>query len=130
MKANTLLLRIPLAIILLMHSVPGMLNGGVSQFGTLFLDPLGFAPLGIYLAWLIKLSHVAAAIALILNRYLMPAAWDTIFVLFVGITTVHLKSGWFVVGGGSNGVEYNFLLIFVLLYLVFLKKHSVSTGDH
>ena len=111
-KANTLLLRIPLAIILLMHSIPGMLNGGITQFGTMFLDPLGFAPLGIYLAWFIKLSHVATAIALLLNKYLKPAAWGTIFVLFVGIITVHLKSGWFVVGGGSNSVEYNFFVDF------------------
>ena len=119
MKANTLLLRIPLAIILVMHSIPGMLDGGIKQFGTMFLNPLCFSPLGIYLASLIKLSHVGAAIALILNKYLRPAAWGTIFVLFVGIITVHLESGWFVVGGGSNGVEYNFLLIFVWLYLIF-----------
>ena len=65
MKANTLLLRIPLAIILVMHSIPGMLDGGITQFGTMFLNPLCFSPLGIYLAWLIKLLHVGAAIALI-----------------------------------------------------------------
>ena len=129
MKANTLLLRIPLVIILLMHSISGMFNGSITQFGTMFLDPLGFAPFGIYLAWFIKLSHVAAAIAISLNKYLMPAVLVTILILLVGIITVHLESGWFVVGGGRNGVEYNFLLIFVLLYLLFQDKYSIEKGN-
>ncbi len=124
MKNKTLILRIPLSIILIMHSVPGMFNDGINMFGKMFLDPLGFAPFGIYLAWLIKLSHLAAAIALLLNKYLKPAIWITIFILVVGIFTVHIKSGWFVVGGGSNGVEYNFLLISVLLYLYFQNSKT------
>ncbi|MBK8885646.1 MAG: hypothetical protein IPN46_03480 [Saprospiraceae bacterium] len=28
---------------------------------------------------------------------------------------VHLPNGWFVVGGGYNGIEYNVLLIAVLI---------------
>lgn len=109
-----------------MHSVPGMFNGGIHDFGTLYLDPLGFAPFGLAIAWAVKLSHVACATLLILNRYLKVAAVITITILVMGIILVHGREGWFVVGGGSNGVEYNVLLIAVCLYLFFYgeKKHA------
>ena len=116
---GTLLLRIAVAIILLTHSVFGMFNNGINDFGNLFLNQIGFAPFGVFLAWTIKLSHVVAAILLILNKYVKLAGFVTIFVLIMGIVLVHFKEGWFVVGGGRNGVEYNFLLIVVLLAIMF-----------
>ena len=116
---ETLLLRIAVAIILLTHSVFGMFNNGINDFGNLYLNQIGFAPFGVFLAWSIKLSHVVAAILLILNKYLKLAGFVTIFVLLMGIVLVHFKEGWFVVGGGRNGVEYNFLLIVVLLAIMF-----------
>ncbi|UPT69725.1 MAG: DoxX family protein [Flavobacterium sp. JAD_PAG50586_2] len=116
---NTLILRIPVAIILLTHSVFGMFNNGINDFGNLYLNQIGFAPFGVAIAWSIKLSHVIAAILLILNRYIKLASIVTIFVLIMGIIMVHFKEGWFVVGGGRNGVEYNFLLICVLIAIMF-----------
>ena len=116
---GTLLLRIAVAIILLTHSVFGMFNNGINDFGNLFLNQIGFAPFGVFLAWTIKLSHVVAAILLILNKYVKLAGFVTIFVLIMGIILVHFQEGWFVVGGGRNGVEYNFLLIVVLLAIMF-----------
>lgn len=116
---NTFLLRAPVAIILLMHSFPVMFNGGIYLFGTQMLDQIGFAPFGLYIAWVIKLSHVAVAICLIIDRFIKPAALITIFILVMGIILVHWPHGWFVVGNGRNGVEFNFLLIFVLLAVMF-----------
>ncbi|MBF4490956.1 DoxX family protein [Flavobacterium sp. MR2016-29] len=116
---RTLLLRIAVAIILLTHSVFGMFDNGINDFGNLFLNQIGFAPFGVFLAWSIKLSHVAAAILLISNKYIKLAGFVTIFVLLMGIVLVHFKEGWFVVGGGRNGVEYNFLLIVVLLAIMY-----------
>ena len=116
---GTLLLRIAVAIILLTHSVFGMFNNGINDFGNLYLNQIGFAPFGVFLAWSIKLSHVIAAILLILNKYVKFAGFVTIFVLLMGIALVHFQEGWFVVGGGRNGVEYNFLLIIVLLAIMF-----------
>lgn len=116
---DTLLLRIPVAIILIMHSVPGMFNNGVNDFGDLYLNKIGFAPFGIAIAWSIKISHIIAAVLLLLNRYVKLASIITIFVLIIGIFMVHLPDGWYVVGGGRNGVEFNFLLIFVLLAIMF-----------
>ena len=114
-----ILLRNPVAIILSLHSFPGMFNGGINDFGNLYLNQIGFAPIGLYLAWAIKLSHIAAALCLIFGMYLRAACGITIFILFMGIIFVHYQEGWYVVGGGRNGVEFNFLLIFVLLAIMF-----------
>lgn len=130
MNAN-LLLRIAIAIILLTHSVFGMFNNGINDFGNLFLNQIGFAPYGVFLAWSIKLSHVAAAILLLANKYIKLAGFVTIFVLIMGIVLVHFQEGWFVVGGGRNGVEYNFLLIIVLLAIMYpdgiIKKQKSNS---
>ncbi|WP_264550882.1 DoxX family protein [Flavobacterium sp. N2038] len=128
---GTLLLRIAVALILLTHSVFGMFNNGINDFGNLFLNQIGFAPFGVFLAWSIKLSHVFAAILLLMNKYIKLAGFVTIFVLIMGIILVHFKEGWFVVGGGRNGVEYNFLLIVVLLAIMFpngFKTHNPITN--
>lgn len=128
--SGTLLLRIAMAIILLTHSVFGMFNNGINDFGNLFLNQIGFAPYGVFLAWSIKLSHVVAAILLLANKYIKLAGFVTIFVLIMGIILVHFEEGWFVVGGGRNGVEYNFLLIIVLLAIMYpngiTRKQSYS----
>lgn len=116
---STLILRIAVAIILIMHSVPGMFNNGVNDFGNFYLNTIGFAPFGVAIAWLIKLSHVAAAILFLVNKYIKSASIVTIFILILGIIMVHFEEGWFVVGGGRNGVEFNFLLICVLLAIMF-----------
>jgi putative oxidoreductase len=118
---NTIILRIALAIILLSHGLPGTFDGGVNAFGNLFLNQVGFSPLGVPLAWAIKISHVLCAILLLVNKYIKPASIITILILLMGIIMVHAREGWFVVGGGRNGVEYNFLLICVFLYLMFPK---------
>jgi putative oxidoreductase len=68
---------------------------------------------------LIKLSHIVAAVLLLTNKYINFAAIVTILVLIMGIILVHFQEGWFVVGGGRNGMEYNFLLICVLLAIMF-----------
>ena len=116
---GNLLLRIAVAIILLTHSVFGIFNNGINDFGNLYLNQIGFAPFGVFLAWSIKISHIIAAILLLLNKYVKPAGFITIFILLMGIVLVHFKEGWFVVGGGRNGTEYNFLLICVLLAIMF-----------
>ncbi|MBF4516008.1 DoxX family protein [Flavobacterium sp. ANB] len=124
---GTLLLRIATAIILLSHSVIGIFDNGINDFGNLYLNQIGFAPFGVFLAWSIKLSHIVAAVLLLLNKYIKLAGFVTIFVLIMGIVLVHFQEGWFVVGGGRNGVEYNFLLICVLLAIMYpngLKKQN------
>ena len=116
---SSFLLRLAVAIILLMHSIPGMFNNGINDFGKFYLNEIGFSPVGIPLAWAIKLSHVLAAFCLLFNKYIKPASVITILILITGIVLIHFKEGWYVVGGGRNGVEFNFLFIFVLLAIMF-----------
>lgn len=126
---GTLLLRIAVAIILLTHSIFGIFNNGINDFGNLYLNQIGFAPFGVVIAWSIKLSHIVAAVLLIWNKYIKLAGFVTIFVLIMGIILVHFQEGWFVVGGGRNGVEYNFLLIIVLLAIMYpngFKKNTIE----
>ncbi len=122
---NTFFLRFAIVIILLAHSIPGMFDNGITEFGNLYLNQIGFAPWGVFIAWAIKLSHLFSALCLILEKYVKWASVVTIFILIAGIVLVHFKEGWYVVGGGRNGVEFNFILIFALLTLIFpngLKK--------
>ncbi len=121
---NTFVLRFPIIVILLAHSVGGIFNGGISDFGNLYLNEIGFAPFGVFIAWSIKLSHIAAAACLLLNVYVKPACWITIFIFIMGIIMVHIQEGWFVVGGGRNGVEFNFLLIFTLFNIMYPNLFS------
>lgn len=126
---STFVLRFGVALTLFMHSVSGMLNGGVHAFGKMYLDEIGFSPLGVPLAWIIKISHVVAAICLLTERYVKWAVLMTLFVLTMGIVMIHAKEGWYVVGGGRNGVEFNVLLILVLVAILFpngIKRASIS----
>jgi putative oxidoreductase len=115
------LLKISLIAIFLMHSIPSIVTGDVNNFGKMYLDPIGFAPVGLYLAWLIKLGHVALCISLLTNKFLKPVGLINISILLVGIFILHIKDGWYVVGGGRNGVEFNVLLIAALLTIMYPK---------
>ncbi len=121
----TLVLRIALAAVLFMHGVPSLLTGTVNNFGNL-LAAAGFGPIGLPLAWIIKLSHVVCLVLLILNRYIRVVAIITIPILVGGIIMIHAAEGWFVVGAGRNGVEFNVVLIAVLAYLAMVNKKGVA----
>jgi len=120
----TLVLRITLAAVFFVHGIPSIFTGAVNNFGN-HLNTAGFALIGLPLAWAIKLSHVACAILLILNRYIRLAAIVTIPILVAGIIMIHAAQGWFVVGEGRNGMEFNVLLISVLVYLAIINKKGV-----
>ncbi len=102
-----------------MHSVISIFSGDVNNFGLHYLDTIGFSPIGLYLAWAVKLTHLISAPALWFDRFIKPVAVCNILIFAFGIYYVHWENGWFVVGGGTNGVEFNFLLIFCFMNLVF-----------
>ncbi|MBK8711805.1 MAG: DoxX family protein [Niastella sp.] len=121
------MLRFAIAVILLMHSVPSFFNNSMNEFGNLYLNQKGFSPVGVPLAWAIKLSHVACAICLLMNIFIKPASLIFILILIVGIMMVHFSEGWYVVGAGRNGIEFNFLLIFCLLEVMFGFTNKLKT---
>jgi putative oxidoreductase len=130
MIKNLSFLRIALIVIFLVHSLSGMFNNGINNFGNLYLNQVGFAPMGLPLAWAVKLSHIALAFSLFTDKYLKVTTFVTIFILIVGIFMIHLKEGWFVVGGGRNGVEFNFLLIMALLTIVYPNAFGLKTNTN
>lgn len=124
-----LLLKICIAVILLVHGLAGAFNGGINGFGQ-YLNSQGAAPFGVFLAWFIKLSHVLTAVCILMRKWLVWTCLLTIVVFIMGIFMVHLPNGWFVVGGGTNGVEFNLLLICTLLAFIAEKQPSVELKEN
>jgi putative oxidoreductase len=117
---SAFLLRFAAATIFLSHSLHGIFtNNDVNNFGNLFLNQIGFAPFGVFIAWAVVLLQVITSILLLVNKYITVAAIINIVILLAGIITVHFKEGWFVVGGGRNGMEFSFVLIVVLIAIIF-----------
>ena len=115
----TFLLRFALIIIMIMHGVTSFVEMSVIDFGEALADVFGFGFMGIPTAILVKSIHVLTIPALLLNKYLKPLAMLNIIIFIMGIILIHWKHGWYVVGGGSEGVEYNFLLIFCFATFIF-----------
>lgn len=124
--SNTFLLRFALAIIFLSHSLHGIFNNNdVNDFGNLFLNQIGFAPFGVLIAWFVVISQIITSFLFLLNKYIKIASIINIVILVAGIITVHFKEGWYVVGAGRNGMEFSFVLIFILLTLIFPKGFKI-----
>jgi putative oxidoreductase len=126
---NTFLLRFGVAIIFLSHSLHGIFTGNdVNDFGNLFLNKIGFAPFGIFIAWGVVISQTITSLLLITNKAVKISCIINIIILIFGIITVHFEEGWYVVGAGRNGMEFNFILIVVLFTIFILnKKTEVQT---
>jgi putative oxidoreductase len=122
------ILRCTLAILLGIHGVTRILHGGVHGFGD-FLSNDQHIPFGHGLAWAITLFEIIGTLALLIGRWIVPVASLLIIELATGIAMVHFKEGWFVVGGGSNGMEYSVLLIMSLLTLVMSSWRSSRIRD-
>jgi putative oxidoreductase len=101
------LIRFAAAGNMLIHGVYRLSTGGVAPFDT-WLVSLGFPP---FSAWLITLFEIVAALMIIVNRWVAPLSIVFIVQLGMGIFLIHGREGWFVVGGGRNGIEYSVLMI-------------------
>jgi putative oxidoreductase len=106
-------LRVVVAILLFIHGSYRLMSGGVAGFGG-FLAGVGL-PLGAAIAWAITIGEIVGTVALAAGVFVRPLALWFAAELTVGILLVHASDGWFVVGGGRNGMEYSVLLIAVLL---------------
>lgn len=108
-----LALRIAVATLLFIHGAYRIYDGGVPGFGE-WLGSQGL-PLGVVIAWTVTIMELVATVVLASGRFVPQLALYFSLVLTAGIILVHGKEGWFVVGGGRNGMEYSVLLIVVLL---------------
>ncbi|MFA6925282.1 MAG: DoxX family membrane protein [Bacteroidales bacterium] len=122
---STFLIRFALVTIFLSHSLHGIfIRNDVNDFGNLFLNQIGFAPFGVFIAWTTVISQIITSLFLLADKYTKIASIINILILISGIVTVHLKEGWFVVGAGRNGMEFSFVLIFMLLTLIFSNNQN------
>ena len=115
MKSPTVLLRVGVAILLFIHGAFRASTGGVHGFGE-WLTSLGF-PAGIGWAWAVTSIELIGAPLMAAGKFVVPIAAYLAFQLVLGIALVHFPEGWFVVGGGRNGMEYSVLLILCLVVI-------------
>ncbi|WGQ10127.1 DoxX family protein [Pedobacter gandavensis] len=110
-----LLIRIALATIFLSHSLHGVLNHTVNDFGELYLNKVGFAPFGVYVAWALMVFEIIGSLLILFGKLLKYVVPGFLLILITGIVLVHYPDGWFVVGPGRNGMEFSFVLILSLI---------------
>jgi putative oxidoreductase len=106
-SAALTLIRFAAAGNMLIHGIYRISAGGVTPFDE-WLSSLGFPP---FSAWIITVFEIIAALMIIMNRWVSPLSIVFIVQLGMGIFLIHRHEGWFVVGGGRNGMEYSLLMI-------------------
>ena len=114
-RGPLVVVRIAVGLLLAVHGWTRTLSGGVPGFSD-YLAGEGF-PAGHALAWGISLFEIVGSFCLVVGRLVRFVAPVHIVILASGIAMVHAREGWFVVGGGRNGVEYSVLLIACLAAL-------------
>ncbi|MBI1752119.1 MAG: DoxX family protein [Acidobacteria bacterium] len=118
------LVRIAAAAVVAAHPLHGFIHPeGLPAFGQ-FLQSLGF-PFGLQLVWAVLLIQTGCSAALLARRLVVPACLGHIFILAMGIRTVHAPR-WFVVGPGENGMEFSLLLIACFFGVVLAHWRRVS----
>lgn len=120
------LLRATLAVLLGIHGYYRALSGGATLFGG-YLRESGI-PAGAALAWGITLFEMIGSILLLLGRWVPWVASGHALILIGGIVLVHGHEGWFVVGGGRNGVEYSVLLLVSLAVVAWSHRLALAVG--
>lgn len=116
------LLRVAIAALLFVHGVYRALTGGVAGFGE-FLSAQGL-PWGGVVAWVLTLVEIVATPLFALGFAVTPLALWFGVELLAGVLLVHRHAGWFVVGGGRNGVEYSLCLVAALLACVLSERRA------
>ena len=106
-------LRVTVALLILVHGVYRLAADLVVPFGS-WLDSLGF-PYGYGWALAVTLYELIGPALMLMRRWTSFAALGHAAILTLGMILVHMPAGWFVVGGGRNGMEYSVLLIVSLL---------------
>jgi len=120
------ILRVGVAILLLIHGIYRLAAGGVVPFGG-FLTSKGI-PFGTGVAWLLTVVEIVGCVLLLFGILTRPLVLWFAAELVAGIVLVHAREGWFVVGGGRNGVEYSVLLIIALAAIAVSPRAPAGTA--
>lgn len=109
------ILRVLVGVIYVMHGWPKFAGGVENTAG--FLGTLGF-PAPLAFAWLVTLLETVGGALLVVGFLVTPLALLFIVEMLLGILLVHAPNGFYVIGPGQDGVEFNLLLIGALLVLI------------
>lgn len=110
------ILRVVIGVIFIAHGVPKLFGGMEGTAG--FFGSIGI-PLPLAAAWLVALLEFLGGLALIAGLFVMPISLLLVAHMLTGIVLVHAPNGFYVIGPGSGGVEFNLILAASLLMLVF-----------
>ena len=110
---SNFLLRSVVAVIIATHGWHRALSGGYEPFGD-WLTSQGF-PFGLALAILVTGIEILGSIALLFGMHLVYLCGVYVLIYLTGLVLVHWQNGWFVVGSGTNGIEYSVLIIASLI---------------
>jgi putative oxidoreductase len=121
------ILRIVVALLPGIHGIYRGWTGGAKFFDEYLTESR--LPLGTVIAWSITIFEILCMTALLSRRFIIPVALGFIFILLAGILMIHIKEGWFVVGGGRNGMEYSVLLISALIALIVSHRNALQHAN-
>ncbi len=110
------ILRVVVGVIFVAHGAPklfGGMEGTAAFFGSIGI------PLPLAAAWGIALLEFLGGMSLIVGLAVSPVSLLLILHMLAGIVLVHAPNGFYVVGPGAGGIEFNLLLVASLLMLVF-----------
>ena len=116
-RLGQMILRIVLGVIFVAHGAATLFGDGGPGGLAGLLGSLG-VPLPILAAWLVTLLEFVGGMFLIVGLFVLPTAILLAVHMLVGIILFHAQNGFYVVGPGTNGVEFNLLLIAGLLSLL------------
>jgi putative oxidoreductase len=114
---SVFILRGIVGLIIFMHGAHRLIDGGSMPFGG-WLESQGI-PFGSAVAWFITFFEIIGAPFLILGKKVAHICLVYIAIYTAGLFMVHLQHGWFVVGSGSNGIEFSLLLIASLVSIAY-----------
>lgn len=112
-----MILRIVLGVIFVAHGAAKMFGDGGPGAAAGFLGSLG-VPVPILASWVVTLLEFVGGMFLIVGVFVLPAAILLAIHMLLGIILVHAQSGFFVIGPGAGGFEFNLLLIAGLLSML------------
>ncbi len=113
-------IRVAAALMMMIHGAYRLYDGTVPAFGE-FLTSMHI-PLGSAVAWLLTGIEIVGGVLLLIGKFVRPLSLFFALHLVAGVLLVHGRAGWFVVGGGQNGMEYSALLIVALLAVLWADR--------
>ncbi|MFW6088229.1 MAG: DoxX family protein [Gemmatimonadota bacterium] len=110
------ILRVVLGVVFIAHGLPKLTGGieGTAQF----FGQLGI-PAPLVAAWFIALLETLGGIALLIGLFVTPVALLLTAHMLTGLILVHASNGFYVIGPGTGGIEFNLVLAASLLAMVF-----------